>query len=609
MSTLNVQEYGAVGDGQTDDREAIQSAIDDAEEGDTVYIPSTEAHYLIGQGGAGGGIVLSDALPDNVTITGDGPESFLRLDDLGSNTAVIMIVVNGDTIEGLELSNLRLSGNIEANSRTGGAGYSGIHLDASNGPDTGHNISIQNLKVEDTPGMGIGWRTGMDTVSIEHVTVENTSNQHGIQIDSATGNVDEGEIPNSLRSVKIINAGQSSSHPGNGVNINGSCVIEEFYIEGAVQGSKISNGGLTAILRDGRFAEHNNNHSFRETVSEDRGDWRCELDNVRFEDSDSAALRFEGYSGASQDLLVLGEVEVTNVDRTGAHGFAVGITGHQDFEADTLYIHDVPSDGLSIWSWSGNGSIEELYYDDIGGTPSVGDIIEFTETFESDMTLSVPSADDVGAWSETDSTSETTEALGTWSPQWNSTEDDWNIIEKDNFEGNHALQYQSDETGLRALSWDTVGEQETFDVIDQFEVAEFSEAEEEIFAGIFLRASGEAGEENGYVAGVSSGSSAVTLGKYSAGSFEVLGDSGSVTVDQLYRRRIQIEDDVLQVKIWPASESEPEEWDLEASDSELQSGWIGVGASSSAIVNTDIISVGIDGESPQLEPPSEEDDS
>ena len=64
LGLVNVQDHGAVGDGETDDSEAFQSAIDEASTSfKRVYLPGTENGYLIDG---------SLELPDGIEIFGDG---------------------------------------------------------------------------------------------------------------------------------------------------------------------------------------------------------------------------------------------------------------------------------------------------------------------------------------------------------------------------------------------------------------------------------------------------------------------------------------------------------------------------------------------------------
>lgn len=67
---LNVMEYGAVGDGVTDDYIAIQNAINAASGDCIVSIPYKETGYLIGE---------TIKIPDNVTIVGNGTKLISKL--------------------------------------------------------------------------------------------------------------------------------------------------------------------------------------------------------------------------------------------------------------------------------------------------------------------------------------------------------------------------------------------------------------------------------------------------------------------------------------------------------------------------------------------------
>lgn len=615
MTTLNVRDYGAVGDGRTDDRAAIQQAIDDASDGDTIYIPETDDHYLIGSGGNGGGIFLSNNISDNVTIRGDGPESFLRLANLSSNTSLIEIKVNGGTINGLEISNLRLSGNADANSRTSGAGYPGIHLDAVNGPRTGHSIDIRHVRVEDTPGMGIGWRTGMDTITIEHVTVDNTVNQHGIQIDSAAGNVDEEDIPNRLRSIKVVDAGDSRSQPGNGLNINGSCVIEDLYVENAVQGNKISNGALHAVIRDARFGYHTHNDAFRETVSSGESSWRCTFENVRFENMPRRANRLGGMG--RQNTWILRNVEYINVNSDGRHDQALGITENASFDATNVYIGETSANGIHTWSWSGSGQLQSLQHENIGGNAIVdgsGRLQVGSEENGEPLDLDIPTQEEVGAWTEgsssppeEDEDDETddnpSESERQWTPRWESSDDDWEIITGTDFIGGTALKFEHSGTSRTryGLSYNDVGEPSDVEIVDKFRVPEFTDDEALGFhARVYLRSSGNNGLENGYWIEIENRESAFRLAKYSDGDLITLERFGAPIENTFYYRRFRAEGNQLKAKIWPASETEPSEWDVEVTDNEHSAGWVGLGSFDTGSVHTDIFSVATHGEQAPL---------
>ena len=113
-SPLNIKDYGAIGDGQTDDTKAIQSVIDRLknEGGGEIFIP--EGIYVAG------GLVLYS----NMTLTGSGSLSILktRTGDKEEARAKYLISVNPydggspdikDNAKNIVIRNLQLRGTVE----------------------------------------------------------------------------------------------------------------------------------------------------------------------------------------------------------------------------------------------------------------------------------------------------------------------------------------------------------------------------------------------------------------------------------------------------------------------------------------------------------------
>lgn len=100
-AVLNVQDYGAVGDGTTDDSSAIQAALDVAagskvsgigQNANVVYIPATDSGYRIATG-------LTVAV--GVVVVGDGTSSIIKAD-----SGVVAFDISGGTdqiIRGLHI--------------------------------------------------------------------------------------------------------------------------------------------------------------------------------------------------------------------------------------------------------------------------------------------------------------------------------------------------------------------------------------------------------------------------------------------------------------------------------------------------------------------------
>ena len=153
----SVKAYGAIGNGTTDDREAVQAAIDAASSdgGGGVFIPF--GTYRLTK--ASGAYCLT--LPSNVYLVGEGPGSVLKRAN-GTDGAH---VINIPDRENVGLLNLTIDGNRDNNSSTG----HGIRVDGTD------NLLIQNVLVRQCYSYGIGMQDGaLVRIKLDNVCIEDT---------------------------------------------------------------------------------------------------------------------------------------------------------------------------------------------------------------------------------------------------------------------------------------------------------------------------------------------------------------------------------------------------------------------------------------------------
>lgn len=152
--TVSVLDFGAVGDGVTDDTAAIQAALDavGAAGGGRVHIPAGE--YLIGQ----------IEIPSNVALVGDGGWSRLLVKDALNDCAII----NSDRVTGntnIVLRDFHLDGNYAGQASHAGSDAFGNAGSIDFRIVTG--LLIEGVSVEDA------WSTGIELTLCSQFSVAN----------------------------------------------------------------------------------------------------------------------------------------------------------------------------------------------------------------------------------------------------------------------------------------------------------------------------------------------------------------------------------------------------------------------------------------------------
>ncbi|WP_277540879.1 glycosyl hydrolase family 28-related protein [Haloarcula laminariae] len=594
MATLNVQDYGAAGDGSTDDTAAINDAIADAGTGDTVLIPATADHYLVSSGNRAA--VDFTGVADDVTITGEGPGSRLKMDDVtdGKNQWVLGAEADGGTFSGITIRRLTLDGNRDDNGDQSTAGFN-LYPGGS-----GHDIRIEDVVAENCAGTGMSF-SGVGSVTLRRITSRNNG-QHGFDFAGADEQPDF-----DARSLKAVD------NDGTGIDFhNGNHVVEDLYCDSNRSGTKMGHTGGDAdsvVLRNANLRNARENSGFRETMRDNAGT-DVTLDNVQVI---GAALH--GFRLSNSGNYTITEILADGTGYGPQNRAPIYITDSASVDADVVrsqngrYGPGVRDDSPE------SSSISEYYHYNNPGGAVDGDVDIGSRYNEESSELDVPGPNDVGAFTsssgtveeeETElttkpatyrtnfSTYETGAVPGDWTPEYASTDDDWAAVAEPSPAGSAVLRFDSDTSARHAISYDQVGTAADVELLGLFRVSDLSQSPT---AGgrLVLRGSGGSGDESGYFVNVRD--SRFGVWKYDGGSSDRLVEWGDPSDDQWYFVRFRATDDRLRARVWPADADEPSDWDADTTDASLTSGWVGVGSYSEFADDWGFLSVGVGGES------------
>ncbi|GAB3468364.1 glycosyl hydrolase family 28-related protein [Azotobacter salinestris] len=148
---FNVKDFGAKGDGRTDDTDAIQAAIDAAYKagGGSVYLPAGEYRVSGGDKSSDGALMIKN----NVYLAGAGMgETVIRLVDGWSRNVTGMIrSANGEQTHDYGISDLTLDGNRDNTSGRVDGFYTG-YIPGEDGAD--RNVIVARVEVREMSGYG-----------------------------------------------------------------------------------------------------------------------------------------------------------------------------------------------------------------------------------------------------------------------------------------------------------------------------------------------------------------------------------------------------------------------------------------------------------------------
>ncbi|MCH2037873.1 MAG: right-handed parallel beta-helix repeat-containing protein [Rickettsiales bacterium] len=170
MSLYNVKDFGAVGNGVTNDTHSIQQAIDAAYEngGGLVYIP--KGTYIVsGHGQASKGAIQ---VKSNVTLTGEGMgETIIKLED-GSDEKVTGIIrtPSGEITENVGILSLSIDGNQDNTTGEVDGIFTGV---TPGSPLADRNIKIDQVEIYEVSRFGFDPHEQTESLTITNSVAHN----------------------------------------------------------------------------------------------------------------------------------------------------------------------------------------------------------------------------------------------------------------------------------------------------------------------------------------------------------------------------------------------------------------------------------------------------
>lgn len=597
MTTLDVQNFGAVGDGSSDDSDAIQNAIETAETGDVVLIPETDDYYRV-EGGGRAVIDLSrpSVTADNFTITGSGDNSQIRLDRTSQNPAAM----GTSNIENAKWTTLRVE-NLVFNGDKGhnpdGAAF-GFRGDSA---ATELDITIRNCIFENSPRAGFtAGLSGLDHVRVEWCTARN-NDSHGFNMTGTSG-ADYTDPDNELKHCRSVD----NNGLGCDLHAGSHDVYDCYFGRNDSHGLKLGDAG--GPVKSARLRHINvetcSMHGFTQTGGPHSAD--VLLDNVQITDANLSGFRFN-----DAVAIDIGEILVDGCTKDSRDGVHLADSAKISNSDGIIRVQNSVSGYGMRYASDQPSTVQEYYYfsNERGPLSNNSNLTITNQTEASSSPLDVPGETDVGAFvnidDDEDSETYTTDfseyepggVPSDWSPKHASTAEDWLIASAATPIGNRVLRFNGDSNTRHALSWDTIGTASTAELIGVFRVENISQ-DVTATARLVVRGSGGSDTENSYFFNVRD--EGFGIWKYLNGDSTILSEWGTPQEDQWYIARFSADTDQLKARVWPLPEDEPTSWDSSVTDGALDSGWVGVGTFSEYTDYWSYLSVGIGGASAQL---------
>jgi hypothetical protein len=607
MATLNiVEDYGAVGDGRTDDSRAIQDAINATSDGDTVLIPETEQFYRIYDDTTGTSTtLLLENAADNVTIRGESPKSKLVMDSPDGKAAIMGCEsMSNASWTTMDIEQLVLDGG-DTEFDDPDSNCMAWRVDEDR---TGYDITIEDVLFQNSGGSDSGftmaYSSGISRMTIRNCTARNCGN-HGFDP------IGTGEGSPSNPEIQFIDV-QADNNSGIGIDFHsGNHLVDGFYGTGNENGLKAGSAGgpVNHITLKNLNHRNSGNKGFYQTF--DTAGWSLYLENVLFVGhvKDGLELREECDATLTGTLMV--------DDCAGVDDNIQVLEGSTLNASNGTIVSQNAANGVGFKTWNaGDVSIGDYYYynNADGALDTDGRIRVNNQVNEEQPEIAVPGPDDVGAFSsgsttdntdsEEDSDNSETESddpiFEDWTPRWESGNSSWTVNSTSSNVEDNILELSADSAGRHGLSCDSIGTATDVDLLGLVRVPSDDDRSSS-WCRLIGRGAGSAGNETGYFVSFRDVPS-FGISKYVGGSSTgLVSEPVDFSPGNWVYVRFNISGTELKARYWGVSQPEPDDWLLEATDDEIsESGWVGVGGWSTDTQQWDAFSVATGGDAAQL---------
>jgi hypothetical protein len=404
MATLNVQDFGAAGDGVTADTQAIRDAIAAATDGDDIYFPSGE--YPVSSDGSGGNIFILPEHVSNLTFRGDSGYNTSRIfidgDSYGPDVVftLFLYLSSDNPAPGYKFKDLTLDGNSPSSTSTR---TQAIRL--KDGQGGGHDFVVEDCYLENFTAVGVVFREGGPNVVCRRVTSVNNEQNF-----AASERGDWSYQNGANFGIEFEHCvSKDATLVGLDHNQGGQVHIDYFYSENNTNGTfKSTNDNRRTVIENATI-NNTANKGIRTQIASTGPlpdpPLIIEANNVAIRNGDIGGAYMSGDdSSVHNSQLVGGPIEVRN-NAVGDRGQFGGVQIHSAAGGNLTELRVIDTANGPGVNYNGNYdlSIDTYYHqgNDGGAVADRGDgTLSIGSQHNSDPgRLDTPAESEVGAWS------------------------------------------------------------------------------------------------------------------------------------------------------------------------------------------------------------------